>query len=141
MIGAKKLTWKTWCQSLKDVVAAPSRAPLGPFGRDAGIVDQRVELAALGGQSLLDLGDAAHRVLGVAEIDLDVISGARRPGAFVGKDLARAGQDAPARHGELHHGGVADATAGAGQQHDRALAGLGLGKIEFWHRHGDYPQG
>jgi hypothetical protein len=55
--------------------------------RDRGIVDQRVQFAAI--DPLLDLGDGAQGVLGIGEIDLDVVLGAGAPtGIAPGTDAA-----------------------------------------------------
>ena len=79
---AKKLTWNTWPQVRRSVSSVFSRAPPSPFGRDPGIVDQRVQPPA---QPAADLLDRRDRVLGIGQVDLDVILRAAAPGAFVGK--------------------------------------------------------
>jgi len=38
MIGAKKLTWKTWCQTSMDVSSDPSRLPPSAFGEIAALL-------------------------------------------------------------------------------------------------------
>ncbi len=66
-------------------------------------------------------------VVGIGEIDLDVILRPRFPRAIFRKRMARAGDDAPAGGGEALHRGVADAAAGSGEQQRAArLVGLRL---------------
>ena len=87
MIGAKKFTWNTCCQtSLRGVDRGQPLAALG-LGRDRGVVDQRVQFAV--DQPLLDLRDGALGVVGIGEIDLDVVLRAQPPtGSSPGTDGA-----------------------------------------------------
>ncbi len=111
-----------------DVLRGVDRGqPLAAFGlrRDRGVVDQRVQLAV--GQPPLDFVDGVLGVVGIGEIDLDVILRAHLPRAILRKRMARAGDDAPAGGGEALHRGVADAAAGSGEQQRAArLVGLRL---------------
>jgi len=84
--------------------------------RDAGIVDQRVEPPVR--QPAADLVEAGAEMLGVAEVELDVVLRAAEPRAARRERLPRQREHAPAVVGEQLSGGVADAAAGAGQQQD-----------------------
>ena len=81
----------------------------GALGRDARIVDERVQHAALDGEALLHVGDGAAGVVGIGEIDLEVILRPHLPRAILGKGVARAGDDPPSGGREALDGGVADA--------------------------------
>ncbi|MCY1378075.1 hypothetical protein D9M69_656800 [compost metagenome] len=94
------------------------------LGRDAGVVDQRMQQPAFLFQPLADFGNGGADVTLVGEIDLDVIVGTGWPRAIVGKCLARAGDDAPAFARKALHRRMADAAAGSGQN-DR-LSPFGL---------------
>ena len=82
--------------------------------RDRGVVDQRVQFVVI--EPPANFRDRARGVGGTAEVDLDVILGARAPGADFRKGMPRAGDDAPARGREPDRGRMADAPAGAGQK-------------------------
>ena len=90
MIGAKKLTWKTVFQSSAIVSMELSLAPPGFFGRDGGIVDERMKARALLLQALLHLEDGLGECGRISEIDLDVILRSRIPGTVLRKGMARA---------------------------------------------------
>src|SRR5215471_7347245 len=64
----------------------------------------------------LDLCNRRERVRLVSEIDLDVILGTCLPRTFLGKGMARTGDDAPAGTGKTDHGRVSDAAARPGEQ-------------------------
>jgi len=91
---------------------AEPRAPLS-LRRDAGIVDQRVQLAV---DPPLDLGDCGLRVGRVGQVHLDMILRAGLPGAVFRKRMARAGDHPPARGREALDRGVSDAAACSGEQ-------------------------
>src|SRR5689334_16056144 len=114
MIGAKKLTWKIWCQS----------------SREVSIESRRLQLAV---QAALGLGNRLVGVGRIGEIDLDVILGAGLPRTVFRKRMARAGDDAPAGGGEPLHRGVADAAARSGQQQGtaRLVAGGHVKSLPF----------
>ena len=115
MIGAKKFTWNTVIQSRWSRLQAAQPAASLALRRDRRVVDERVQPAALRFQPLLHHGDGRKGVVGIGEIDLDVVLGACLPGAVLREAVARAGDHAPAGRGEALHRGVADAAAGAGQ--------------------------
>ena len=96
------------------------------LGRDAGVVDQRAEAGVLRLEALPHLADGFQRVLGIGQVDLNVVLRARLPGAVLREGVARAGDDAPAGRGEALDRGMADAARGAGQ--DQRLA-LGVGGV------------
>src|SRR5450631_2863742 len=79
----------------------------------------------------LDLVDRRERVLGIGEVDLDVVLGTRLPRAILREWMARTGDDAPAGRGETLHRRVADAAARPGEE-QRAARQIGGGV-----RHGD----
>src|SRR5215469_1651484 len=66
-------------------------------------------------ESLAHLGDGAQRVLGIGEIDLDVIFGSGGPGTVFRKGVTRAGDHAPARAREALDRRMTDAAARAGE--------------------------
>ena len=106
---------------------APRRAPPGPFGEMPALLTRawsRPPSAA----GALHFGDGADRVLGVGEIDLEVVLRAHLPGAVLREGMTRAGDDAPARGGEPLHRGMADAAARPGKQHDASG-----GVVRGWH--------
>ena len=79
-------------------------------------------------QPALGLGDRRVGVLGIGQIDLDVILRSRLPRAVFRERMPRAGDDAPAGGGKSLHRGVADAAAGSGEQQRAArLVGVGHG--------------
>ena len=81
MIGAKKLTRKTWLQVSTSVsIGAEPRAACA-LRRNRGVVDQRMQRAAL--EPLADFADRARGVVVVGEVDLDVILGAGVPRAIL----------------------------------------------------------
>ena len=92
---------------------AEPAAGLG-FGRDGGVVDQRVQRAVF--QPLADFRNPPRGVGMIGKIDLDVILGPGSPWALLGKGMPRTGDDAPARAGKTDHRRMTDATAGAGQK-------------------------
>ncbi len=53
MIGAKKLTWKTCCQSSKEVGGGAEPLPFGPFGEMPALLTSALQLAALGASRFL----------------------------------------------------------------------------------------
>ena len=114
MIGAKKLTRNTWLQVSMSVSIVPSREPPFALRRNRGVVDQRMQRAAL--EPLADFADRARGVGVIGKIDLDVILGAGVPWAIFRERMPRAGEDAPAGGREADHGGMPDAAAGAGQK-------------------------
>ena len=61
----------------------PSRDAVRALGRDASIVDERIEAGALRLQPLAHLADGAQGVGGIGEVDLDVILGPHLPGAVL----------------------------------------------------------
>src|SRR5262249_28591820 len=77
-----------------------------------------------------DLGNRAQRVVGIAEVDLDVILGPRVPRALFRKRMPRAGDDAPAGRGKADHGRVPDAAARTGEQ-QRPPRQIGRGRHSF----------
>ena len=125
MIGAKKLTWNTCCQI--GVVGVDGVEPLAALElrRNPGIVDERMELAL---DAPLDLADRRERVLGIGEVDLDVVLRARLPRAILREGMARAGDDAPAGRGEALDRRMADAAARPGEE-QRAARQVGSGVV------------
>ena len=83
--------------------------------RNARIVDERVEPAL--GKALPHFADGRFDIVRVREVELEMIFRSHLPRAVLGKGMARAGDDTPARRGKSLHGRVADAPRGAGQQH------------------------
>ena len=100
---------------------------LGALGRDARVVDERVEPAA---HLLADRLDGGHGVLGVGEVHDDVVGGTPGPGAALVEGRARAGQHAPPLGREALDGGVPDPPARARQQHG---SDLGHRRAFAWH--------
>ena len=98
--------------------AAHARADRA-LGRDAGVVHQRVELAA--GQPLAHLAHRAQRVLRIGEVDLDVVLRPRGPRAILRERVPRAGDHAPARAREALDGRMPDAAACAGEDQRAAF--------------------
>ena len=80
MIGAKKLTRNTWRPGVD--VGIDRAQPCAAFGlgRDRGVVDQRMQLAAV--EPRADFLDRARGVGVVGEVDLDVVLGPGVPRAF-----------------------------------------------------------
>ena len=101
------------------------------LGRDGGVVDQRVQLAV---EPPLDLGDRRVGVLGVREVDLDVILRAGLPRTVFRKRMPRLGEDAPPRSREALDGRMSDAAARAGQKQcpPRLVAGWHLLVFRFF---------
>src|SRR4029079_80130 len=64
------------------------------LGRDRGVVDQSVELAAA--QPVADFLDAAANIVGVGEVDLHMVLVAARPRAERAERLPRHGDHPPA---------------------------------------------
>ena len=95
------------------------------LGADGGVVHQCIQLRAVRLQLFPHERDRLVRVLGRGEVNDDVILWARIPRAILGERLARTGDDAPSRRREALHGGVPDATGGAGQ--NQGLAGVSHG--------------
>jgi len=62
-------------------------------------------------QPIPDLSDGARRVVGIGEIDLDVVFGPCFPRAVLRKRMARAGDHAPAGGGEAFDRRMADPAA------------------------------
>ena len=89
--------------------------------RDRRVVDQRIQPAALCFQPLLHHGDRLHRIVGIGEVDLDVVFRPGLPRAILGKAVTRAGDHPPAGRGEALHRGMADAPGRAGQDQGLAL--------------------
>src|SRR5271167_2032506 len=69
----------------------------------------------------LDLRDSGVGVVGIGEIDLDVIFGPRFPRTILREGMPRAGDDAPAGGGKPLDRGVADAAARPGEEERPAL--------------------
>ena len=81
MIGAKKLTWNTCCQTSMAVSIEPSRAPPSALGEIAALLTSACSSPFV--EPALDLVDRRERVVRVGEVDLDVVFRARRPtGSF-----------------------------------------------------------
>ncbi len=99
-------------------------ATVGHLRRDAGIVDERGELAVIGLQPVTDFGDGDADIFLIGQIDLDVVFRPGGPGAILGKSLTRAGDDPPALARKPLDGRMPDATARAGQ--NQGIAGVFL---------------
>ena len=113
----------------------PEARAAGTFRRNRGIVDERVQPAAL--QALAHLADGALGILDVGEIDLQVILRTGAPGTVLGKRMARTGDDAPSRRREPFDRRMADPARGAGEQHgSRGRCGIGGRR----HREGPAPK-
>src|SRR5690606_17402034 len=82
--------------------------------RDAGIVDERIELAVA--ELRAHLLDAGGERVDVREVDLYVTFLPAFPRAVFGEGMARNGQHPPARGAETLHCRVADPAARAGQK-------------------------
>ena len=80
-------------------------------------------------QAVLDLVDCARGVVGIGEVDLDVILGSRFPRAVFRERMARAGDHAPTGGGKPLDGRMPDPTAGSGQQQGaaRLVCEVGIG--------------
>ena len=97
-------------------IAVQAAEPLAvlALGREAGVVDQRVQRALA--EQLEQAVDRELELLDLGQIGGDVgVAVAAR--AFRRHRVARAGHDAPALMDEVHRRGVADAAAGAGDEH------------------------
>ena len=123
MIGAKKFTWNTCCQTLMSVCDRGQPRAAVRFWRDCGIVDERMQLTFR--QPALDFIDRLRRVGRIAEIDLNVVFGPGLPRTVFRKRMARAGNDAPAGGRKTLHRRMADPAACAGQQQRAARAVVG----------------
>src|SRR3954453_15127700 len=96
------------------------------LGRNAGVVDQRVQLAAMRFQPMADFRDRNTDIFLIGEVDLDVVFRPCRPWAILGKGLARTGDDTPTLARKALDRGMADTAAGAGQHY-------GFSGVEFSH--------
>ncbi|MCE3249426.1 MAG: hypothetical protein K0R41_3251 [Geminicoccaceae bacterium] len=116
----------------KRQIAVQAAEPLArlALGRESGIVDERVQ-----GAIAEQLEQPVDRKLEV--LDLRQIGGDMRvtvaAGAFRRHRVARAGDHAPTLVHEVHRCGVADAAAGAGDEH-------GLVPGTWNRRHGRHPR-
>jgi hypothetical protein len=109
------------------VDCAEPRAVLA-LGRDGGVVDQRIELAAA--QALADLLDAVAELQRIGKVELHVILAAARPGTERAEGLARDGDDPPAAGAELLDRRVTDPSTGAGQHQGARVVVKGSIHIE-----------
>ena len=100
----------------------------------AGVVDQRLQRAALG----VHLGERARHAGGVGDVELDAIVrhalGDRQRHAHLLERRARASRErhVPARARERLRDGRADAARGAGHQHARAASGAAPAAPRRW---------
>src|SRR5205814_776160 len=94
-------------------------------------VDQRVQLAV---EPPLDLGDRRVGVVGVGEVDLDVILRAGLPRTVFRERMPRRREDAPPGSREALDGRMSDAAARAGQKQcpPRLVAGWHLLVFRFF---------
>src|SRR5690606_18063547 len=99
------------------------------LGRDGGIVDQRMQLAALPFEAMTDFSDGDADVFLVGEVHLDVVFRSGRPWAVFGERLPRTGDDAPPFARKALDGGMADAAARA-RQHD-GFSDVRLGHVSI----------
>ena len=83
MIGAKKLTRKTWFQVSRSVSTLPSLLPFAAFGEIAALLTSACSWPP--SRRFADLVDRAQRIGGIGEVDLDVILRPRVPRALLGK--------------------------------------------------------
>ena len=114
MIGAKKFTWNTCCQTSSAVSIEPSRLPPSALGEIAALLTSACS-SPFSSRCLIS-AIAASRVRRVGEIDLDVILRPHLPRAVLREGVARAGDHAPAGGREALHRRMADAAARAGEQ-------------------------
>src|SRR5207302_7842199 len=96
-------------------------------GRDRGIVDQRMQFAMV--EPLLDLLDRGQRLVGVGEVDLDVILRPHFPRAVLRERMARACDHAPAGGREAFDREMADAAARPRQEQSAARLVI----VQGWH--------
>ena len=113
MIGAKKFTWKMWCQSSREVSIEPSRLPPAALGEIAALLTSACSSPC---RRLLVSAIACSVFSGSDEIDLDVIFRPGFPRTVFRKRMPRTGNDAPAGGGKTLHRGMADAAACSGEQ-------------------------
>ena len=115
-IGAKKLTWNTVRHSCMAVVRLNRGVRRSSsFWADAGIVDERVEPGAVRLQPLADFLGGKAEILGIGQVDLNMVFRPHRPGTLVGKGLPGTGDHPPAFRGKPLDGGMADPAACTGQ--------------------------
>jgi len=66
----------------------PSLAPPSPFGEIAALLTSAFSLPPCALQPFLHHGDGSHRVVWIAEVDLDVVLRPSLPRAILGKAVA-----------------------------------------------------
>ena len=67
---------------------APSRRPPSPLGDMAALLTSALRRAVLGSEACAHLADGTARVLGIGEVDLDVILGPHLPRTVLGEAVA-----------------------------------------------------
>ena len=114
MMGAKKFTRNTCCQTSSAVSIEESRLPPSALGEIAALLTSACNSPFSSRCLISEI--AAVRVAGLGEIDLDVIFRSHLPRAVFRERVARAGDHPPAGRREALDGGVADAAACSGEQ-------------------------
>ena len=67
---------------------APSRRPPSPLGEMAALLTSALRRESCGSRRCAHLADGTARVLGIGEVDLDVILGPHLPGTVLGEAVA-----------------------------------------------------